>query len=480
MKNRKLKQGLLRGCATVTSVVLVVAGFAGYAPEAASKAGLAQVQKTPETEWKVGLAQVKITPEQPVLMSGYSGRTKPFEKVAGDLYVKAIILEDHQGHRGVVVTSDLLGFSAAVAEPICERIQKKTGLKREQILLNSSHTHAGPQLSLKAPSKDKPGAGEAFRTVEYTRWLQDKVVNVVVQAAEHLQPARLAWGSGVVHFVMNRREFTPDGIILGVNPRGLADRGVPVLRIDGPNGKPRAVLFGAATHGTTLGPDNYQLCGDYAGFAQAYVEERYPAMQVMFMLGCAGDSNPYPRGTMELTRKHGTALGEEVCRVMDAKLRPVSGPLQIAFARADLPLEAAPGREELQKLAANKRSFKRWGAAEMLAMLDRGEKLPAHYACPVTVWQLGRDLTLVGLAGEVVVDYVTLLEKALGPNQLWVAGYCNDVFGYLPSARVAAEGGYETRGLYVGGAGFFDARAEEVLVQKVRELAKKAGRKLPD
>jgi neutral ceramidase len=72
-----------------------------------------------------------------------------------------------------------------------------------------------------------------------------------------------------------------------------------------------------------------------------------------------------------------------------------------------------------------------------------------------------------------------MLEKALGPNQLWVAAYCNDVFGYLPSARVLGEGGYETRGLYSGSAGFFDPRAEEVVVQKVRELAKKAGRKVP-
>jgi hypothetical protein len=116
----------------------------------------------------------------------------------------------------------------------------------------------------------------------------------------------------------------------------------------------------------------------------------------------------------------------------------------------------------------------------MLAALDRGEKLPTHYTCPQTVWQFGRDLTLVGLSGEVVVDYVTMLEKALGPNQLWVAAYCNDVFGYLPSARVLSEGGYETRGLYSGGAGFFDPRAEQVLVGQVRELAKKAGRKLPD
>ena len=83
-----------------------------------------------EADWKVGLAQVKVTPEQPMLMSGYGGRTKPFTKVAADLYVKALVLEDRKGYRGVLVTSDLLGFPASVAEPICERIQKKLGLKR--------------------------------------------------------------------------------------------------------------------------------------------------------------------------------------------------------------------------------------------------------------------------------------------------------------------------------------------------------------
>src|SRR6266700_2308343 len=157
-----------------------------------------------EPEWKVGLAQIKITPDRPVLMSGYASRTKPFEKVADDLYVKALVLEDRDGHRGVVVTSDLLGFPADVAEPICERIEKKTGLKREQILLNSAHTHAGPQLSLKEPRTDEPNSGEKLRTVEYTHELQDKVVEVVAQASERLEPARLAWGGGVIDFVMNR------------------------------------------------------------------------------------------------------------------------------------------------------------------------------------------------------------------------------------------------------------------------------------
>lgn len=431
-----------------------------------------------EPDWKVGIAEVKVTPERPVLLSGYANRIRPFESVVADLYVKAMLLEDREGHKAVLVTSDLLGFPASVAEPICARIQEKIGLKREQILINSSHSHAGPQLSLQAAA-DAPNAGEAQRTVEYTRQLVDKVVDVVVRAAEHPQSAKLSLGSGIVHFVMNRREFTPNGVILGNNPRGLADRSVPVLRIDTPEGKLRAVVFGASVHGTTLTGDNYQVCGDYAGFAQAYIQERHPGVQSLFVLGCAGDANPYPRGTMDLAREHGVTLGKEVARVLETKLRPVSGPLTVTFDQVDLPLQPTPSRAELQKLAADRRSAQTWGAQKLLAMLDKGEKPPTSYRAPLTVWQLGKDLTLVGLPGEVVVDYLTFLEKALGPNQLWVAGYCNDVFGYLPSARVLKEGGYETRGLYAGGAGFFDAKAQDVLVQKVTELARKAGRTVP-
>jgi hypothetical protein len=240
------------------------------------------------------------------------------------------------------------------------------------------------------------------------------------------------------------------------------------------------VVFGAAVHGTTLGGDNLQLCGDYAGFAQAQFQERHPGVQAMFMLGCAGDANPYPRGTMEMARKHGQALAVELDRVLETKLRPVRGPLQIAFDRAEVPLQSSFSREELQKIATDKRNAKSFAAGQLLAIMDRGDKPPTHYSCPFTVWQFSQDLTLVGLPGEVVVDYVYLLEKAIGPNQLWIAAYCNDVFGYLPSARVLAEGGYETRGLYSGGAGIFDPKAEEVVVRTVRDLARKAGRKTPE
>jgi hypothetical protein len=429
-----------------------------------------------DADWKAGLATVKITPTQPVLLAGYAGRNKPFDSVADDLFAKALALEDGRGHRAVLVTTDLIGLRASYAETVCERIGQKTGVKRSQILLNSSHTHAGPTLGLERARLGDLPAADAERTVAYSRQLQDQLVQLAVDALARLEPARLSWGTGVATFVMNRREFTPAGVILGANPRGLADRSVPVLRVDGPDGKLRAVLFGCACHNTTLTAGNYAVSGDYAGYAQSHIEKRHPGATALFMIGCGGDANPYPRGTLDLAKLHGTSLGQEVYRVLDTKLQPVRGPLRTEFGHADLPLQAVPSREELQKLALGRQSWQPSVARRMLAALERGDPLPRHYTCPLAVWQFGEDLTLVGLAGEVVVDYVASLEKALGPQRLWVAAYCNDVFGYLPSARVLQEGGYETRGLTSGGLGFFAPEAQDVVVDKVRNLARQAGR----
>jgi len=121
--------------------------------------------------------------------------------------------------------------------------------------------------------------------------------------------------------------------------------------------------------------------------------------------------------------------------------------------------------------------WRAWMATRMLEALDRGQPLPTQYHAPIAVWQFGADLTLVALSGEVVVDYVSLIENALGPAHLWLSAYNNDVFGYLPSARVLAEGGYETRGVVHGGPGFFSPEAQDVVVARVRELAAKARRK---
>ena len=118
----------------------------------------------------------------------------------------------------------------------------------------------------------------------YRGLLQDRIVSAVEQALAHLEPVELWYGSGVVPFPMNRRELTRDrGVILGVNPRGPSDRTMPLLKVADANGRIRAVVFGAATHNTTLTQDEYGISGDYAGFAQEYVEKQLPGAQAMFV-----------------------------------------------------------------------------------------------------------------------------------------------------------------------------------------------------
>jgi neutral ceramidase len=426
--------------------------------------------------WQAGLARVVITPPKPVFLSGYASRDKPLKGVVNHLHAKALSLTDEQGQRALLITSDLIGFRAAVGDPICERIMKATGLKRSQIILSSSHTHTGPGTTVKAEASGKMSQ-QGYQTMfDYTTWLQDRVVEVALKSMKDQQPVTLSHGVGVARFVMNRREATPRGIVLGYNPRGPVDRSVPVLRIDSSKGEPVAVLFQAAAHNTTLGGKHYEICGDYAGFAQAHIERELPGVQAMFMLGCAGDANPDPRGTLDFARQHGEELGTEVLRILDSKLRPVEGPLKTEFARTDIPLEPILNDDQINRFLKKGGSWRRWMAGKMLEMRERGEPAATHYNAPFGVWQFGNDLTLVAMSGEVVVDYVPRLVKALGPMNLWVAAYCNDVYGYLPSTRVLAEGGYETRGIYSGGIGVFSPKAEDVVVDAIQRLAKQAGR----
>src|SRR5687767_2598281 len=94
-------------------------------------------------EWQAGFAVARITPEAPVAMAGYASRNKPSEGVVMDLYAKVLALADTNGQRAVWITTDLIGLRASVTEPLVERIIQRTGLKRHQVLINSSHTHTG-------------------------------------------------------------------------------------------------------------------------------------------------------------------------------------------------------------------------------------------------------------------------------------------------------------------------------------------------
>ena len=433
-----------------------------------------------ETEWRIGLASVRITPEGPIPMCGYSPNLS--EGVLDDLYAKALAIEHRDGARAVLVTADLLFFRAPLAQVLCREIMEKTSLERRQILLNASHTHAGPVFGIKDPDRFDLPDDQRRRVDAYTEKLRGQLVDLVGRALDDLKPGRISWGVGKADFVMNRRLMTPEGKCrgMGTNPAGPVDRDVPVLRVDWPDGRLRAVVFGCACHPVTLDGTNRKISGDYAGFAQQWVQTQYPGVQAMFVIGCGGDANSHPRGgpDQELwVRRHGESLGAEVSRVLAGPLQVLRGPLRTELAQVDLPLAHSFSRKQLEEMAAGGQTY--WhqrNAQGMLDLVDRNEPLPTAYPSSIALWQFGDDLTWVGLPGEAVSQYVPMIRDSLGSERLWIAAYSNESFGYLPTAKMLEEGGHETMGLTLA-IGLFSPEVQDVVLATVRQLAEKVGRR---
>lgn len=259
----------------------------------------------------------------------------------------------------------------------------------------------------------------------------------------------------------------------GPNPDGPVDHDVPVLRVEDPDGKLRAVLLGYACHSTTL--SFYQWCGDYPGFAQQYLEEAHPGATALFMAGCGADQNPYPRHgekALESCRQHGRALANVVEAALQAPPKRISGLLKTTLEEITLDFAEPPTRAVLEQQKRSQNKYEREHAEFLLKELAQEGAITSTYPYLVQVIQFGEDLTLVALAGEVVVDFSLRLKRELEGSPVWVAGYSNDVFGYVPSLRVLREGGYEGGGAmrYTPLPGPFAPSVEERIVATVHRL----------
>lgn len=425
---------------------------------------------------KVGVGRVDITPDRPIWLTGYGNRDKPSEGVEQKLFAKALVIEDESGARTVLVTADVIGFPAELTEAVAGQLKSTLGIKRERFMLVASHTHTGPVIhnSLGGMFDLK---GQDLETVQlYAKRLADQLVTLVGDASQGLKPARLEFGHGRATFAMNRRVFRPNGVQFGVNPDGPVDHDVPVLRVTTADNRLLAIVFGYACHCTTLGGDYYRICGDWAGYAQEYLELAHPGATAMFVTGCGADSNPEPRTGIQFARQNGLHMAGAVAAVITKPMNPVRGPVRASFATAPLPFADPPSREEYEKRLSDRSPFVQRHARRFLDMMDRNEPLPKSYPCPVQAWQFGNDLTLVAIGGEVVVDYVIRLKRELGADKLWVAGYANDVFAYVPSVRILHEGGYEAdfNLIYYGQPTRFAPAVEDTLIKAVHDLVRPA------
>lgn len=426
---RLVRRALLAGV-----VALVSCG--GGLSAAESKPGAAST-----AGWKAAAAKLKITPDSLMWLAGYASRTRPADGVTLDLYAKALVLQDAAGTQLAVITLDLVGIPRALRSEVATAVEKTHGIKPAFLLLNASHTHSGPEVRAERTEPTDDQARRAAEALDYTRTLAGKLIELVGKCRTELQPARLHYSFARAGFAMNRRTPTAKGYINFPYPPGPVDPHVPVLRVAGSDDQDLAVIFGYACHNTTL--PLQQFNGDYAGYAQQAIEAVHPSAVALFVTGCAGDQNPYPRGTLELAQTHGRSLATSVEAALKTQMEDLTGPLRATYEEIPLAYSRVPTRAELETRRNSPVPLDAQYARRLLGVLDRNGSLPAHYPYPVQVLRLGDRLTLVALGGEAVVDYSLRLKRELADTHIWLAAYSNDVMTYIPSLRVLREGGYE-------------------------------------
>jgi neutral ceramidase len=434
--------------------------------------------------WKAGVAQTKITPEGAYWMGGYASRTKPSEGTDLDLRAKALALQDASGARVVFVTLDLLVVTPEMSRAVLKGARDQYGLTPANVLLNCSHTHCGPELRLYRQSMYDIPEPLNIKMGDYVQWLNKRLIGLIGESLKNLRPASLFASSAQASFAINRRENRGEELVKRAEEgmlKGPVDHQVPVLRVVNAKDKTMAILFGYACHNTIM--SFFKTSGDYAGYAQKFIEEKHQGALAMFVMGAGGDQNPHPRRKQEHLALHGRALAEAVGRALKGKQTPVSSRLRAARQDANLKFQPAPDRATLEKQLTENNKYRRWKARLLLGRINAGIQPSGSYDLPVQAMRLGDEILLLAVGGEVVVDYSLRFKKEFGNQKgskpmLWFAGYSNDVSFYLPSLRVLKEGGYEGGGhmMYTQFTGPFQEDVEERTFAAIRKVVEQVSK----
>jgi len=397
---------------------------------------------------RVGLSETVLTPPVGVRLSGYGDRTAASTGVLDDLYAKAVVL-DNGDRRLALVVCDLLGLGRPIVAAIREAVGRHTGIAASDVMVTATHTHCGPDVDL---------LGDAAL---------DQLVALasgsVRAAAGALTDAGVGFGAGTCLTGVSRRNPRAPRApyFLYSYPEGTMDTRVLVLSVRDPAGTMRGAVVNYACHPVTLGWNELGMSKDYVEHTCGVLKSAWgPRAVPVFLQGCAGNVNPrwvYDRPEVDPiqppdwpesledrlreTRRLGRMLGgaalnaaESVTRyerdvTLDSRLLEVRLPLRPDPGDADGPPKPRP-------------------QTRYPCRAERIERDPAAIATEIQVLRVGPAF-LVGLPGEIFVEYQIELRDKIASPFVFVSGLAGDYVGYVTPPAAFAEGGYEPTATFV-------------------------------
>jgi neutral ceramidase len=430
-----------------------------------------------------GAARTAITPPVGVDLCGFGARGGPSNGVRDDLRACALYLA-HGGQEAMILTADLIGLHRDEVAQVRAGVEAACGVAPTHTMVCCSHTHSGPATHCIRFLGKQDDA--------YLAGLKRHLIGLAQEAKSLARPAVVRGGSAPVQVGVNRRARRADGgMSIGVNAEGPVAPFVSVLAVDDVHGQPLARLFSHAAHPVTLRNENLRMSGDWPGEAQRQVEEVCDAGCVaLYAQGCSGNINSDEHGEAALLRQ-GRMVAEAAVAASEAAQTMEAPVLAGASVRARLPLMAPPSKEKLEQIIAQAEAevarqqaaggygtvmmyggFAQWGRE----LLEMGDRWPRELPFEVQALRVG-DLALVGLPGEVFVEYQLNIAARSPFPQTLVAAYTNGNEGYIPTAAAYLEGGYEVEtAIRFYGTTMPQPQSEELILSAAAQALEQLGR----
>lgn len=245
--------------------------------------------------FSVGYGSASILPEESEPLSGFGNTMmRMSEGVLLDCRARAVAVTDEKGETIVMVTNDIISLGDSMTKELLDAICAKCPeLKRENIVLESSHTH-----SMVDTSQNSYSCVQRYRT-KFVQWEAD----AVRAALDDRSPATMHFGKTetyhltfVRHFLMN--DGTYSGNNFGSTASGYkdyedpADEEMRFLVFKREDEKEDLILTFFQGHPTFYGRTNYDCSPDFCGEYVKCVEDHYDGkVKCLYFQGSCGEQN---------------------------------------------------------------------------------------------------------------------------------------------------------------------------------------------
>ena len=411
---------------------------------------------------KAGAAQKDITPDNHVFLAGYPHVARISEGIHDPLLATAVYLENF-GHTALIISLDLLVVGIDTARELRRKIAVALNISESAVFASCTHTHSGPLTADILAFKHDPVVPEV--NWQYVESVIEKAVSAALAAKQSSVNAEMAWTSACVDGVGCNRH----------SPESARDPEVGILAIRGiESGRMLSLSLIYSMHPTVLHEDSKLISGDFPAFTRQALQDMFGSgLIVTYHMGPAGNQSPryhVKSQTFSEAERLGRRLGQfiidgiklieqeryesnpVICGLLKT-IEPV--PVKISSEKdAEILLEKA--REEYTRLKINNSGHGPvrtaecavFGAEETSFLAQcrndgRLEKYLKKYEnCDVQTLRIG-DTCLIGLPGELFVEYSLEIKRRAGIRSFVVSLVNGDLQGYIVTPEASAKGGYE-------------------------------------